>query len=81
MRVCRDILQSRFKPLDFSVIPDPKLVAEPPRDFSTLISKDRREGLRRRLQEREGGYSPTRPIQVKLDSASESALLTMGEEE
>jgi hypothetical protein len=72
---------TRFEALDFSVIPDPKQPLENARDFSNVISKDKRDGLRRRLQAREGGYRPTRPIQVKLDSASESALLTMGEEE
>ncbi len=72
---------TRFKPLDFSVIPDPRQVVEAPRDFSKLISKEKREGLRRRLLAREGGYRVTRPMQVNLDAASESALLAMGEDE
>ena len=72
---------TRFEPLDFSVIPEPRQPVETARDFSKLISNDKREGLRRRLQAREGGYRPTRPIEVRLDSASESALLTMGEED
>ena len=72
---------TRFKPLDFSTIPDPKKPNEAARDFSKLISKDKSEALRRRLVAREGGYQPTKPVQVKLDSASESALLTMGEED
>src|SRR6266481_3774475 len=41
---------TRFRPLDFSVIPDRRQPVESARDFSTLIAKDKREGLRRRLQ-------------------------------
>ncbi|MGO9201264.1 MAG: hypothetical protein ACLQM8_12115, partial [Limisphaerales bacterium] len=56
---------TRFEPLDFSVIPEPRQPVETARDFSKLISNDKREGLRRRLQAREGGYRPTRPIEVR----------------
>jgi len=72
---------ARFRPLDFSVIPDPKQPVEAPRDFGKAIPKERREELRRRLLARQGGYRPTRPIQVNLDAAGESALLAMGEDE
>jgi hypothetical protein len=72
---------TRFKPLDFSVILDPKQPIETARDFSKLIAKDKSNALRQRLQTREGGFRPTRPVQVKLDNASEAALLTMGEED
>ena len=71
----------RFEPLDFSVIPNPRERVESARDFSTLIPKEKGEQLRRRLVAREGGYRPTRPIEVHLDGTSESALLAMGGED
>lgn len=72
---------TRGEPLDFSVIPDPKQPVEAARDFSSVLPKDRVEGLRQRLLARGGGYHATRPIEVNLDAASESALLAMGEDE
>ena len=72
---------TRFRPLDFSVIPDPKQPVEAARDFGKAIPKEKGEALRRRLLARQGGYRATRPIPVNLDAASESALLTMGEHE
>jgi hypothetical protein len=72
---------TRFQPLDFSVIPDPKQPVDAVRDFSAVISKDKGEALRRRLQARKGGYRPSQPVRVSLDAASESALLAMGEED
>lgn len=72
---------TRFAPLDFSVIPNPTEPVESARDFSKLIPREKRELLRRRLVARSGGYQPTRPTAVRLDSDSESALLTMGGED
>jgi len=72
---------TRFALLDFSVIPNPKEPVEAARDFSKLIPKEKGELLRRRMVARAGGYQPTKPMAVKLDSASESAFRAMGDED
>jgi hypothetical protein len=72
---------TRFQPLDFSVIPDPRIPVETARDFSKFISKGKTVELQQRLLARQGGYRATKPMAVRLDNVSEGAFLAMDDED
>jgi hypothetical protein len=72
---------TRFQPLDFSVIPDPRIPVETARDFSKFISKGKTVELQQRLLARQGGYRATKPMVVRLDNVSEGAFLAMDDED
>lgn len=77
------ICATRLKPLDFSLVPDPreKTEEEGVKNFLGLIPAESKAMLRNHVRERASKYVLTRPKLVEINQNAEESLLLLGEDD